>query len=95
MKFTACGLVFESNKYGNDVEEIRTAIEKCRTSAIAEFLSIRRARDKDPGIDALLYSLERTGDFDSNFSYMFLRNVRALCDAYEIEYLGEAGEVKL
>ena len=72
-----------------DIEAFEVAVEKCRTAAIAEFASITKARSLDKEVDSILSSLERTGDFRNSFSYIFLRNIHAVCGKFAVEYVGD------
>lgn len=89
-------LIAETQEEGKKkVSEAKEALVRCFRLAVAEELSIKKSRSEDEYIDHILNELEASGDYNPSFEYILLRNVRAVCDAMDLEYLGEIGEDNL
>ena len=97
-RFKYLGKVF-SGTAGNEEEKNETlsraqaALMTCYRLAVDEFYSIIKARLKSPYLEKLLTDLEGSGDYNPSFEYIFLRNIRRVCDELNLEYVGEVGEV--
>ena len=99
-RFKSLNMVFsvaaETEEEGKKkVSEAKEALVRCFRLAIAEELSIKKARSEDEYIDHILNELEASGDYNQSFGYILLRNVRAVCDAMKLEYIGDVGEVRI
>ena len=89
-------LIAETEEEGKKkASEAKEALIRGFRLAVAEDFSIRKARSENDYIEKLLSDLEASGDYNPSFGYILLRNVRAVCDAMGLEYLGDVGEVEL
>lgn len=99
-RFNFLGYVFSAVAESTEeaekkISEAKEALVRCFRLAIAEDISIRKSRSENEYIDHLLNDLESSGDYNPSFDYILLRNVRAVCDAMDLEYIGEVGEVRI
>ena len=99
-RFKSLNMVFsvaaETEEEGKKkVSEAKEALVRCFRLAVAEDLSIRKARSENDYIEKLLSDLEASGDYNPTFGYILLRNVRAVCDAMDLEYIGDVEEVRV